>query len=269
MASNGHNTQKHYFQELNKAREIKITPVEQLHFENTGSEEEADKWIEELSTFEELIEIAPRIPLREFVGSPIVRPPADINPSELETELDRILDILAEHNVYVEFLYLDDDFEAYRFIVEELLDEFIEDVPLCMNCHYIYEAFHPNDIEDAKMWAVEFLSAFFSNDRDTINVWIGYDQPEDCLIDAIPVAEMEGLLERLHTNNSSYALVNSRPVTANVQGDRAIVEMTFSWRLASCDLVDSAPAFGTATLYMKRSVYGGWDVTHLELPKII
>jgi hypothetical protein len=59
---------------------------------------------------------------------------------------------LAEYGVYVDFLYEVDTTEMYCFVTEELLDEEIDDVRIPgLQCHFVYEEFHPNDEEGAKM----------------------------------------------------------------------------------------------------------------------
>ena len=111
------------------------------------SEVEA-QWLENIDEFERQFENAAQIPLREFIGSPSVRPLADIPPAELEAELNGLLDLLAEHAVSVDFLREVDDAEAYRFITEELLDEEIDDIRVPgMVLHFIYEEFHPGEDE--------------------------------------------------------------------------------------------------------------------------
>ena len=115
------------------------------------SEVEA-QWLENIDEFERQFENAAQITLREFLGSPSVRPLADIPPSELEAELNALLDLLAEQNVVVDFLREVEDAEAYRFITEELFDEEIDDIRVPgMVLHFIYEEFHPgpeDEIED-------------------------------------------------------------------------------------------------------------------------
>lgn len=108
------------------------------------------QWLENIDEFERQFENAAQIPLREFIGSPSVRPLADIPPAELEAELNALLDLLAEHDVSVDFLREVDDAEAYRFITEELLDEEIDDIRVPgMVLHFIYEEFHPGEDDDA------------------------------------------------------------------------------------------------------------------------
>jgi len=115
------------------------------------SEVEA-QWLENIDEFERQFENAAQVPLREFLGSPSTRPLADIPPFELETELNGLLDLLAEQGVVVDFLREVEDAEAYRFITEELFNEEIDDIRVPgMVLHFIYEEFHPGDDEDADL----------------------------------------------------------------------------------------------------------------------
>lgn len=112
------------------------------------SEVEA-QWLENIDEFERQFENVAEIPLREFIGSPSVRPLADIPPSEVAAELDALLELLGENEVVVHFPDEIDEVEAYRFITEELLDEEIDDIRVPgMVLHFIYEEFHPGDEEE-------------------------------------------------------------------------------------------------------------------------
>lgn len=112
------------------------------------SEVEA-QWLENIDEFERQFENAAQIPLREFVGSPSIRPVADIPPSEVPAELDALLELLGENEVVVDFPDEIDEVEAYRFITEELLDEKIDDIRVPgMVLHFMYSEFHPGEDED-------------------------------------------------------------------------------------------------------------------------
>jgi hypothetical protein len=112
------------------------------------SEVEA-QWLEHIDEFERQFENAAQVLLREFIGSPSVRPLADIPPSEVVAELDALLDLLGENEVVVDFPDEVDDAEAYRFITEELLDEEIDDIRVPgMVLHFMYSEFHPGEDED-------------------------------------------------------------------------------------------------------------------------
>lgn len=113
------------------------------------SEVEA-QWLENIDEFERQFENAAQVPLREFIGSPSVRPLADIPPSEVAAELDALLEVLGENEVVVDFPDAVDEVEAYRFITEELLDEKIDDIRVPgMVLHFMYSEFHPGEDDDS------------------------------------------------------------------------------------------------------------------------
>ncbi len=86
--------------------------------------------------------------VRESVGNPSFRPLAEIPLQELEGEVQRILDFLADHRIDVD---LDEctPAEAYRFLTTELMSEEIEDprAPGWWSC-FAYGLFHPGAKED-------------------------------------------------------------------------------------------------------------------------
>ncbi len=236
---------------------------------NSPPEVEA-QWLEHIDEFEHQFENATQIPLREFVGSPSTRPLADILPSELEAELNHLLDLLAEHGVFVDFLHEVETNEAYRFIIEELLDEEIDNIRIPgMQLHFIYEEFHPNDKEDARMWAEEFLDAFFRNDGEQLAVAVSDEDLRDARGEPISPTQMRQLMARFH---ASYAFISNfaaTPLACEVDGDRAIVEIGLSWESSSQNLAQAVATTGRAMLHLKRSRYGGWDVTQAILPGLL
>ena len=236
---------------------------------NLPAEVEA-QWLEHIDEFERQFENATQIPLREFVGSPSTRPLADIPPSELEAELNHLLDLLAEHGVFVDFLHEVETNEAYRFIIEELLDEEIDNMRIPgLQLHFTYEDFHPNDEEDAKMWAEEFLDAFFGNDGEQLAVAISDVELRDARGEPISPAQMRQLMARFHASHAFISNFAATPLACEVDGDRATVEITLSWESSSQNLAQTVATTGRAMLHLKRSQYGGWDVTQAILPGLL
>jgi hypothetical protein len=140
------------------------------HTEDLSPQDESE-WLDYITEFERQFENAAEITVRERIGNPAVRPVSDISDAELEAELDRLLELLYEHNIVVDFINEVDDREVYRFIIEELLDEMMDDIRIPeMYSHFTYEDFHPNDEEDVKQWAEEFLHAFFEYDDEMLTL---------------------------------------------------------------------------------------------------
>ena len=108
-------------------------------------DEEDEEFWDRMTEFDEQIENSKKIPLREYIGNPDVTPMHVLTYGELAEELDRILDIMAENSIYIDFLSQDiDEVEVYQFIAERLLDEEVDDIRLeGFNQHFIYEEFFP------------------------------------------------------------------------------------------------------------------------------
>lgn len=106
---------------------------------------EDDEFWDRMAEFDDQLENAKRLPLREYIGNPDVVPLSTLTYTELSEELDRLLDILAENSVYIDFLSDDiDEVEVYQFIEEMLLNEEVDDIRIeGFNQHFIYEEFFP------------------------------------------------------------------------------------------------------------------------------
>ncbi|MCB0086819.1 MAG: hypothetical protein KDE54_02820 [Caldilineaceae bacterium] len=116
-----------------------------------------------LEEFDRQLENAQQIPLREYLGNPSFTPLMDLPPEEVEPELERILDLMADNNVYIDFLSDIESDEAYRFITEELFEEVIDDIRIeGMNQHFIYEEFYPSE----EFRDDDFYEDEYSSDED-------------------------------------------------------------------------------------------------------
>ena len=107
------------------------------------------EWLDDMTEFESQFENAKQISVREKMGNPTIKPLVDIPDSELNNELNNLLELLYQNNIVVDFIHPPDDREIYRFITEELLNEITDDIHISgWFCHFIYEDFYPNDEDD-------------------------------------------------------------------------------------------------------------------------
>jgi hypothetical protein len=85
----------------------------------------------------------------EKIGNPKCPAPADISSDELVAEYGKLVELLDKHNIIVHFK---NDFpikEKYRFIVEEVFKQDVEDFKKSkVQVSFIYEDFHPEMDED-------------------------------------------------------------------------------------------------------------------------
>ena len=89
-------------------------------FDNNDPEDfiDIDKYLDEVGT----------TTVRKFLGNPTYLPLADIPENELEAEIERLFDFLADHQIEVDIEECSPA-EAYLFLTSELLDQEIEDPP--------------------------------------------------------------------------------------------------------------------------------------------
>jgi hypothetical protein len=100
------------------------------------------QWLDFVEEFEEKFETAEEVPLRQFAGFPEAPPIATLAPDKIEEALEKLLEHLAAHEVFIDFPDEVEAPEAYRFVTEELLDEPVHDIRIPgMRCRFVYEEF--------------------------------------------------------------------------------------------------------------------------------
>lgn len=259
--------------QLNAAKRQDLTDKYGAQFFNP--EEETDlppevegQWLDYVAAFEQQFENARQVTVREFVGNPVVRPLAEVPAAELETELDHLQNVLAEAEVYVDFIHEIAPAEAYRFIAEELLNETMDEVRIPgMEHHFIYEEFHPNDQAEAQMWAEEFMNALISEDPERLVAAVADELRVGNR--ALGKAQLPALITRFHQQHPDFANFKSRLLTCTVTDDDATAEFTVFWE--SCPPstpLDAMQTVGRAHFALKRGPYGDWDVTQVTFPSL-
>ncbi len=236
------------------------------HTEDLSPQDESE-WLDYITEFERQFENAAEISVRERIGNPAIRPLRDISDAELETELDRLLELLYENNIVVDFINEVDDREVYRFISEELLDELMDDIRIPeMYSHFTYEDFHPNDEADVKQWAEEFLHAFFEYDDEMLTLALGKEGLKDLQGRAISLEEFKATVNEFQTKYIAIMAFSVQAEGAKVDGDYAQVNLTTAWQGLKNDGKTIVRKTGSSKIYLQRSPYSGWDVIQAEIP---
>jgi hypothetical protein len=236
------------------------------HTEDLSPQDESE-WLDYITEFERQFENAAEISVRKRIGNPAIRPLFDISDAELETELDRLLELLYENNIVVDFINEVDDREVYRFISEELLDEMMDDIRIPeMYSHFTYEDFHPNDEEDVKQWAEEFLHAFFEYADERLTLALGKKGLKDRLGRAISLEEFKAMVNEFQTKYIAIMAFSVQAEGAKVDGDYAEVNVTTAWQGLKNDGKTIVRKTGTSKISLERSPYSGWDVIQAEIP---
>jgi hypothetical protein len=187
-------------------------------------------WEEYFDDFDRQLEEAPPITVRKRIGNPNLRPVDDIPDSEMEDELDKLLELLYANNIVIDFIHDIGDREAYRFITEELLDETMDDIRIPdIYSHFIYEEFHPNDEDDVQLWTSEFLAIFFKEGTEGLFIPIGDKELYDAGGNSISQKEFKKQIDEFH---ALYPVITEYKYEINslhVEGNYATVEAKTSW----------------------------------------
>jgi hypothetical protein len=122
-----------------------------------------NQWLNYIYNFEKEYKDAQRIKVLEFIGNPTYKSISEIEADEIPQELERVLGIMADNNVAIDFICDYADELKYRFITEELFECETDNMRIdgMMHC-FIYEEFHPNHDYDLRRHGEDFLRWLFT-----------------------------------------------------------------------------------------------------------
>ena len=86
------------------------------------------EWLAHVEEFERQFADRGMTTVRKFIGDPLIIPLEEVPSHNLNAELDRLLRLLAENSIEIDYEGLVGAAETYDFITTELLDQEIEDI---------------------------------------------------------------------------------------------------------------------------------------------
>ncbi len=220
-----------------------------------------DTWEEYFEDFDRQLDEAPPIPIRRRIGNPQIRPVSEIPDSELEEELNKIVELLYANNIVIEFIHDLESRDAYAFITEELLNETVDDIHIPdLYTHFIYEEFHPNDEDDIELWTSEFLDTFFKEGTSGFFIPIGDNELYDADGNAISQQEFKRQIDEFHALYPIITEYKYEVIGLHIEEDYAIVEVDVAWAGLNKQEQAMLRHHGLSRLHLKRSLDIGWDV---------
>lgn len=215
-----------------------------------------NEWLDYILEFERQFEDAPRITVRERVGDPPVKPVEEIPQHALEEAVDRLLDLLAEHGVAVDFLGEWDDRAAYRYITEELLDEEMDDIRI----EDMFVHFTPATPEyDVEMWVDDFVCNVFWQEREYFLPGLEKQPLFNAAGEPVTFTEFAQKLEAVWMQLPATNQINVRPTATQVADDEGAVTAVVTWH--SGKEQKQVESF----FRLQPSPYFGWDVVQTSL----
>ena len=257
---------------LNEKKKDELRENYGMQMENADglSPQAEGEWLDYIAEFERQFENARRITIRERIGNPVVKSLTEIPESELETELDNLLELLAENNIAIDFLHEIEDREAYLFLTEELLDETTDDIYIPgMISHFIYEEFHPNDEDDITQAVDEFFYALFKDYlRETDSMFyytISKENMRDSKGQSMNLEQFKKSVADFYEKHPVLMDHSIEVTSINIEGDKAIADVQTLWHAIPKNENAVVKHEGISKFSLERSIYGGWDITQANI----
>lgn len=117
-----------------------------------------NEFLRNIKEFETAWETSEEIEIIKYLGNPVFRKIEEVLPDELPEEINKVLDIYAENQIFIDVLGEVENKDYYIFLTEELTEHKIENMRIeGMSINFIYEEFHPNKKLDAQRCIEDFL----------------------------------------------------------------------------------------------------------------
>ncbi len=256
---------------LNQARKKDLEEKYAATFGGSSDElppEVESQWLHNIEEFERQHENARLISVREYLGRPAFAPLEEVPTVRLAEEVERVLNLLGEHNINVACLAEVPVAEKYRFRVEELIDHEMEDLHLPgWTTNFIYEEFHPNLELDAKQFAGEALWHLFDRNLDWALHSFSKDEVYDACGNAIDRNTMKTIIEQFYSRYAAFPSSKHTVLDCEIlDGERATVRLKSEWTGLLSGTMELRSFSGISLMKMKRSPYGGCDVVQANIP---
>ena len=246
---------------LSQAKKDKLRDEYGMQFEYMDprlSPEFENEWLDQVLEFERQFEEAKRITVRERIGDPPIQPLSDLPLHAVGGAVNALLDLLAAHDIAVDFLGEVDDVEAYRYLTEELLDQEMDDIRIeGMISHFTCST--PE--YDVQMWVEDFVFDVFTHEREYFLPGLAKQPLFNAQGEPIPAAQFQQAIEAVWEHLPPTNLVRTKPITVQVAGDEAEVWAIVAWEYEAQETKGQVESY----FRLRPSPYTGWDVVQTSL----
>jgi hypothetical protein len=222
------------------------------------SPEAENEWLDHVLEFERQFEQAKRITVRERIGNPPIQPLNGLPLYAMEGAVTALLELLAAHNIAVDFLGEVDNLEAYRYLTEELLDEEMDDIRIeGMVTHFT----HSTPEYDVQMWVESFVSDPFTHETDYFLPGLKNQPLFNAQGESITATQFQEMIEAVWDRLPSTNCVTVEPITVQVENDEAKVWAVVIWKDEAQQVKGQVESY----FRLQPSPYTGWDVVQTSL----
>lgn len=130
-------------------------------------------FLDSIINFEKAFRNSERITIHQKLKNPHFIPENVLNDAEIDIEIEKVIDLLAQHNIRFETLAQDqyDNREIYKFLTEDFLEQHVDDINVPnMISFFTYEDFRPNHKYTLEKDANDFIESFFEKDIKALDL---------------------------------------------------------------------------------------------------
>ena len=227
-----------------------------------------NQFLKHVMAFEQGYANTKRVKIFDLLGKPAFKPVAELNDAEVDSALGEVTDLLARHNIAIDFEGTYDSRTKYSFITEELFDQETDDGKIPgMVTHFSYEEFHPNHKLDIENRALEFITEWFEQklDEESWCLAKGFILPDRRILTKTEVTR------RLKTIFDSYnAFTDCDYIIKNIDFElQEETGMGYAEGLVKYNAVlennEQVSFKGPFKLYLSLD-YGWWSIVHIVFP---
>lgn len=222
------------------------------------------EFLKQIMAFQEHQKDAPLVVFGEYVGSPQLKPAADMSEADLEDAWDELEALLHEKHLHLNFGTEYPLAVKYEFVRTDLFPLEIMKPSEGHNWIFDYEEFHPNHAAEIEKRATAFLNDFFTN---TISEQSSYLAA--MLVSSkgnmVPVEELEKKVQRFHDlftgiTHFEFSIVETKVEEPKRPGDlmMGFVEGVLSYTIETEDHQQEALT-GPFKCYFQR-IGDWWDI---------
>lgn len=228
------------------------------HIDSNMPVELKNEWLDYVTAFEQQFAEAKTITVRERIGNPPIKPLAELQLYEIEEALDLLLELLYANGIVVDFMGDVQDLDAYRDIIEVLLDEEMDDMRIPgMITHFNYST--PE--YDVEMWVEDFVFGLFIQERghflDCFDKQPLFDVGGNAISANVFKQQVEAVWDQFLPTNKFTV----EPIVTKVDGDDGEVTAVISWHDQKRDVGQQVESL----FRLHPSPYTGWDVVYTSL----
>ena len=175
------------------------------HSESKMDEELENEWLNYIYSFEKSYAESKRVKIYDFIGKPEFKKFDELAENEVESELERLYELLQKNNIILDCICDYKDDVIYKFITEELFQEETDDIRIDgLNHCYLYEEFHPNHEYDLKNNTEELFTKIY--DGKWNEEFDNYSLYDELILNSTEISKagFEKHISDFHKSNSYF-----------------------------------------------------------------